>query len=176
MEKNWYVIHTYAGHENKVKSYLEKAIIINQMEDCFGQILIPTEDVVELKRGKKITQSKKFFPSYVLLEMYLDEDTWRLVTATPGVTNFIGGGHKPHPLKDAEINRILEQLTTEKEKAKEIVPFKVGESVKVIDGPFAEFSGVVDEVNMEKSKLKVLVSIFGRATPIELDFLQVKSL
>jgi transcriptional antiterminator NusG len=176
MDKDWYAIHTYAGHENKVKTYLEKIISVNNCEEKFGQILIPTEEVAELKRGKKVIQSKKYFPSYILIEMVLDDETWRLVTSTPGVTSFVGSGNKPRPLKEAEIKRILEDLSREKEKAKEVVPFKKGESVKVVDGPFADFSGVVDEVNMERGKLKVLVSIFGRATPVELDFLQVKSL
>ena len=173
-DKRWYVIHTYSGHENKVKTNLERTIRNAGAEEKFGQILVATEDVAEMRDGKRVVSRRKTFPSYVLVEMVLDEETRGLVSNVPGVTRFIGSGADPVPLTAGEVARILGQMDTTKPKEPLEVPYKVGEHVKVVDGPFTDFTGVVDEVNPERGKLKVMVSIFGRATPVELDFLQVK--
>jgi transcriptional antiterminator NusG len=172
----WYAIHTYSGHENKVKSNLEKAINTSGLGERFGRVLVPTQLVTEMKNGKKTQSTRKYFPSYIIIEMDLDEDTWHVVRNCPGVSRFVGStAAKPDALRDAEVNRILGQIEGTKDKAIPEVPFHEGEHVKVIDGPFSDFTGVVDEVNPERGKLKVMVSIFGRATPVELDFLQVQS-
>lgn len=176
MAKKWYVIHTYAGHENKVKANLERAIQYNRMQDRFGEILIATEDFAVMKDRKKTITRRKTFPSYVLVEMELDEETRALVTNIPGVTHFIGDEKNPTPLTEAEIARIRGQSTVEKGRVTTEVPFKVGESVKVTDGPFSDFIGQVDEINVERGKVRVMVSIFGRATPVELDFVQVQAI
>lgn len=177
MEKRWYVVHTYSGHENKVKNYLENAISTSGVSDRISRVVIPAENVVEMRGGKKKTITRKFFPSYVLVEMEMARDTWHLVTNTPGVTNFVGVGNKPQPLKEFEVERILGRIEGDKTaKGTVEIPFEVGEHVKVIDGPFSDFAGVVDEVSPERRKLKVMVSIFGRATPVELDVLQVESI
>jgi len=174
-QKKWYVVHTYSGHENKVKTYLERIISTQDIGKYFGRILIPTEEVVEMKAGEKKTSTRKFYPSYVLVEMVLNKETQYLVSNAPGVTSFVGPARKPQPLRPSEIEQILEQLDTTKTRASAKVPFKVGDTVLVVDGPFSDFTGVVDEVNAERGKLKVMVSIFGRPTPVELDFLQVKN-
>ncbi len=172
----WYVAHTYSSHEQKAKKYLESAKESHGLQDRIGRILIPTEEVVEMKQGKRTTSTKKFLPSYILIEMDLTKETQLLVTNTPGITNFVGTGGKPVPLRETEVKRILKQIDTGRTRDFDEQPFKAGDQVKVIDGPFKDFSGSVAEVNMEKKKLKVMVSIFGRPTPVELDFLQVQSL
>jgi transcriptional antiterminator NusG len=174
-EMKWYVVHTYSGHENKVKTYIERSTQAQGVEALFGRVLIPTEEVVEMRGGEKRTTTKKFYPSYVLIEMVITDQTQHLVNSTPGVTSFVGVGRRPEPLKSKEIASILGQLESAKSRPAAKVPFKVGESVLVGDGPFSEFSGVVDEINAERGTVKVMVSIFGRPTPVELDFLQVKS-
>ncbi|MGB2697177.1 MAG: transcription termination/antitermination protein NusG [Candidatus Zixiibacteriota bacterium] len=176
MNKKWYVAHTYSGHEQKAKKYLESAVEAEGLQDKFGQILVPTESIAEMKQGKRSTKVRKFLPSYILIEMELDRNTQNLVTNSPGVTSFVGSGGKPVPLRDTEIKRLLKQVERGRTRDYEEIPFKVGDQVKVIDGPFTDFSGFVSEVNMEKKKLKVMVSIFGRPTPVELDFLQVQIL
>ena len=176
MAKRWYVLHTYSGHENKVKKYLDNAISNAGMEDRISRVVIPTEEVVEMKNGKKTTQVKKFLPSYVLVEMEMAKDTWHLVTSTPGVTSFVGTGKKPQPLRESEVTHILGQIDRGSSTETVEVPFQLGDKVKVIDGPFSDFTGVVDEISPEKSKIKVMVGIFGRSTPVELDVLQVESL
>ncbi len=173
-EKKWYVVHTYSGHENKVKNNLEKAIHSAGLEDAFGQILVMTEEVVEMKDGKRKTSKRKTFPSYVMLEMDLNNETRGLVQNVPGVTRFVGSGTREVPLKETEVRRLLGQIDTTKVKAAPIVMFRVGDHVRITDGPFSAFTGAVDEVNNERGKVKVMVSIFGRATPVELDFLQVQ--
>ncbi len=175
-EMRWYVAHTYAGHEQKAKLYLESAIANAGLEDHFGQIIVPTEQVTEMKQGKRSTSTKKFLPSYILIEMVLSKDTQNLVVGTQGITNFVGGGGKPVPLKEAEVQRIVGQIDRSRTEEIEEIPFHAGDPVKVNDGPFADFSGTVSEVNMERRKVKVMVSIFGRPTPVELDFLQVELL
>ncbi len=173
---NWYVVHTYSGHEQKAKRYLESAVENQGMQELFGDILVPTEEVTEMKQGKRSTSTKKFLPSYILVQMVLNKQTQDLVVSTPGITSFVGGGGKPKPLKDDEVTRIVGQINRSRTEEVTEVPFQAGESVKVIDGPFADFSGTVSEVNMERRKVKVMVSIFGRPTPVELDFLQVEAL
>ena len=171
--KKWYVIHTYSGHENKVKANLEKAIQYAQLQDRFGEILVATEDFAVVKDRKKTITRRKTFPSYVLVEVELNEETRAVVTNIPGVTHFVGDEKHPMPLSEAEINRIRGKVTVDRPKVTTEVPFKVGESIKVIDGPFSDFVGQVDEIHPDRGKVRVMVSIFGRATPVELDFLQV---
>lgn len=173
----WYVVHTYSGHENKVKSSIEKAVELQGLKHQFGQVLIPMEEVTEMKKGKKVKVNRKFFPSYVLVHLELSEEMMHLVNNIPGVTRFVGTGNKPAPVSDKEVDRILKRGdTTVKEKEIREIPFHVGEHVKVTDGPFSDFNGVIDEINPERGKLKVMVGIFGRETPVELDFLQVERL
>jgi transcriptional antiterminator NusG len=174
--KNWYVIHTYSGHEKKVKRFLENAVANQDLEDQIDEVLVPIEEVVEMKGGKRTVSDRKFLPSYVLVHMEMNRTTQALVTSTPGVTSFVSSGAVPQPLKESEIEEIRGHMNHGKAKKSAEVPFRVGDAVKVIDGPFSDFSGVVNEVNVERGKLKVMVSIFGRSTPVELDFLQVKSL
>ena len=175
MEMKWYVAHTYSGHEQKAKKYLENAIISQGLEEKMGRVLVPTETVVEMKQGKRSSTVKKFLPSYLLIEMILDTETQHLVTNTPGITSFVGASGKPVPLKPEETERILKQVERGRTRDYEEVPFKAGDQVKVIDGPFTDFTGFVSEVNQERKNLKVMVSIFGRPTPVELDFLQVQT-
>lgn len=175
MEKKWYVAHTYSGHEQKAKRYLENAITTQGLGDTMGRVLVPTETVVEMKQGRRSTTVRKFLPSYILVEMALTKETQHLVSNTPGITSFVGASGKPVPLKQDEADRILKQIERGHTRDYEEVPFKVGDQVKVIDGPFTDFSGFVSEVDQERKKLKVMVSIFGRPTPVELDFLQVQN-
>jgi len=176
VEMKWYVVHTYSGHEKKVKRYLMSAIANQGLEEKIAQVVVPVEEVVEMKGGKKTITDRKFLPSYVLIQMELNRETIQLITSTPGITSFVSSGATPQPLKESEVQQILGQMDHGKTKKAAEIPFRVGDAVKVIDGPFSDFSGVVDEVNVERGKLKVMVSIFGRSTPVELDFLQVKSL
>lgn len=173
---SWYAVHTYSGHEQKAKRYLESAVANTGLEDKFGQILVPTEQVTEMKQGKRTTSTKKFLPSYILVEMELNKDTQDLVVSTPGVTNFVGAGGEPKALKGSEVERIIGQIDGSRTEEVGDFPFQAGDAVKVNDGPFMDFSGSVSEVNMERRRVKVMVSIFGRPTPVELDFLQVELL
>jgi len=170
----WYVIHTYSGYENKVKTNLEHRIQSMDMGDKIFQVLVPTEEEIEIKNGKRQAVERKVFPGYVLVEMAMGDDSWYVVRNTPGVTSFVGSGNKPTPLTDTEVKQILRQIKLEAPKYK--VAFTKGEAVRVVDGPFTDLHGVVDEVNPERNKVKVLVSIFGRETPVELDFLQIEKL
>jgi transcriptional antiterminator NusG len=175
MAKRWYVVHTYSGHENKVKLALDKAVKAHGMEDAVSRVIIPTENVTEMRNGKRTVTSRKFFPSYILVEMEMTDESLHIINNTPGVSRVVGVGGRPSPLKEEEVERILEAIDTGKVKPTPEIPFKLGEHVRVIDGPFTDFTGVVDELNAERGKLKVMVSIFGRPTPVELDFLQVQS-
>ena len=170
----WYVIHTYSGYENKVKANLEHRILSMDMGHKIYQVLVPTEEEIEIKNGKRHPVERKVFPGYVLVEMSMSDDSWYVVRNTPGVTSFVGSGNKPTPLTDAEVKAILRQIKMDAPKYK--VAFQKGEAVRVTDGPFTDLHGVVDEVNPERNKVKVLVSIFGRETPVELDFLQIDKL
>ena len=175
----WYVVHTYAGYENKVKSNLESRISSMNIEDEIFEVVIPVEDVVEVKNGRKVTVSKKVFPGYLLVRCYLTDESWSVIRNTPGVTGFVGLGTKPTPLSRKEVESILavpEEAGKEVKKAKPLLEFEVGETVRVKEGPFADFSGQIAEINEDHLKLKVLVNIFGRETPVELEFSQVSKL
>ncbi len=174
MAKNWYVVHTFSGFEHKAKAALEDRIKALGKQDFFGEIIVPAEKVVELVKGKKKTSSRKFFPGYILAQMELNDETWHIVKGTPKVTGFVGGGLHPPSVSDEEIKEITRQMEEGAIKPRPRVIFSSGENVKVIDGPFSDFNGVVDEVRPDKGKLRVLISIFGRATPVELDFVQVE--
>ena len=174
--KNWYIVHTYSGFENKVKESLEERVKAYNLEDKVGEVLIPTEDVVEMRAGKKVVTSKRFFPGYILVEMHMSDHAWHVVKNTPKVTGFVGAGAKPTPLTREEVDQILNQVTEAAEKPKPKYSFEKGDQVRINEGPFTSFNGVVDEVNNERNTLKVMVTIFGRATPVELDFLQVEKL
>jgi transcriptional antiterminator NusG len=169
----WYVVHTYSGRENKVRETIERLIKNSGMQERFGKVLVATEEVAEMKKGKKKVSLRKLFPSYILIEMEMSDETWSLIENVPGVTHFVGDVKKPFPIPKKEVDRILGRME-KKEGIVPEVPFTLGEHVRVVDGPFADFTGVVDEINPERGKVKVLVSIFGRETPVELDFLQVK--
>ncbi len=175
MALKWYVVHAYSNFEKKVKASLEERIKLNGLEDKFGKILVPTEEVVEMKEGKKRSSERKFFPGYVLVQMELDEQTWHLVKSVPKVLGFIGGSSdKPAPISEQEANFILNRVEEGVDKPRPKVLFEPGEVVRVTDGPFNDFSGVVEAVNYEKNRLQVAVQILGRSTPVELDFGQVE--
>ncbi len=175
MSKRWYVVHAYSQYENSVKKALAERIDRASLQESFGEILVPTEEVVEMKEGVKRTTERKFFPGYVLVNMDMNEDTWHLVKSTPKVLGFIGGTpDKPAPISEKEANAILNRVEESVEKPKPKTLYEPGQEVRVVDGPFADFSGVVEEVNYEKSRLRVAVLIFGRSTPVELDFSQVQ--
>ncbi len=173
MAHKWYVVHTYSGYENKVKAALEDRIKSFGKEEYFSEILIPSEKVVELVKGERRTSTRKFFPGYIFVKMELNDETWHIVKNTPKVTGFIGSRTEPTPISDGEVEEIIQQINEGVLKPKPKFVFEKGDSVRVIDGPFLNFNGVVDEVRPEKGKVRVLVSIFGRPTPVELDFVQV---
>jgi transcriptional antiterminator NusG len=171
----WFVVHAYSGFEKSVKKNLQERIQRSELSGLFGQILVPVEEVVEIKGGQKAISERKFFPGYVLVEMEMTDETWHLVKSTPKVTGFVGGsGNKPTPISQKEVDNIIEQVQEGVEKPKPKVLFETGESIRVKDGPFMDFHGNVEEVNYEKNKIRVSVSIFGRSTPVELDFGQVE--
>jgi len=170
----WYAVHVLSGHERKVKAYLENEAEVAGLSHKIGRILIPSEQVTEMREGKKRVRNKVFFPGYMLIQMELDRDTRQLILNTPAVTNFVGPKNKPQPLRQEEIDRILGRVEAGAAGEHLDVPFRVGDPIRVIDGPFTDFTGFVEEINEEKKKVKVRVSIFGRSTPVELDFLQVE--
>ena len=170
----WYALHVYSGQENKVSSYLMNEAKRTNLDERVAQVLVPQENIIEMKDGKKVVKTKNFFPGYILMEMVLDKETQHMVLDTPGVINFLGTHHAPQVIQPAEIERILGRTREKEEVEMMSVPFSIGDTVKVIDGPFNDFSGFIEEINQEKNKVKVMVSIFGRPTPVELDFLQVE--
>ncbi len=173
----WYVVHAYSGYEKKVAAAIKDRVILNGMEDSFGDILVPTEEVVEIKGGQRRKSERKFFPGYVLVQMELNDDSWHMVKATPRVLGFIGGkADMPAPITDKEADAILRRVQDSEDKPRPKTVFEAGEVVRVIDGPFNDFNGVVEEVNYEKSRVRVSVSIFGRNTPVELEFVQVEKI
>ncbi|MEA2061524.1 MAG: transcription termination/antitermination protein NusG [Thermodesulfobacteriota bacterium] len=173
MANRWYVVHVYSGFEQKVKIALEERIAALKFSDKFGEVLVPTEHVIELVNGKKRESSRKFYPGYILVNMELNDKTWHVVTSTAKVTGFLGGKNKPTPISDSEAQAIISRMEQGKNQPQPKYTFDIGDDVRVTDGPFTDFNGTVEEVNHEKGKLKVYVSIFGRATPVELDFVQV---
>ncbi len=172
--KQWFVVHTYSGHEERIKKNLEQRIKFMDAGVEISQVIIPTEEEIEVRNGQRRTVNKKILPGYVLVQMRMSDQSWGMVRNTPGVTGFLGSNNKPVPLQEEEVNRVLRQMEAEAPKVK--VGFRKGQSVRVTDGPFIDFMGVVDDISMEKSKVKVLLSLFGRETPVELDFLQVEKL
>lgn len=175
-KRHWYIVHTYSGFEERVKETLRQRADALGFGEKIGEIRIPMETIVELKGGKKRETQRKFFPGYILVEMEMSEDTWHVVKNTPKVTGFVGTGKTPTPLSEEEVNQILEQVVTAKEKPKPRYVFEKGEPVKIVEGPFSNFTGTVEEVNLDRNTLKVMVTIFGRHTPVELDFLGVQKL
>jgi transcriptional antiterminator NusG len=171
---DWYVIHSYSGYENKVKTNLEQRIESMGMQDKIFQVVVPTEEEIEIRDGQRRTTEKKIFPGYILVEMLMTDDSWYAVRNTPGVTGFVGMGKKPTPLRPEEVQKIVKRMEEEAPKIK--VTFRPGQRVRIIDGPFTDFVGSVDDIDMDKSKVRVLVAFFGRDTPVELDFLQVEKM
>lgn len=176
MALKWYIVHVYSGFESKVKAALEERVASFSQTEKFGEVLVPTEEIVELVKGKRKTSSRKFYPGYILVRMELDDETWHIVNNTAKVTGFLGGREKPTPISDEEAEQILNRMEAGKLKPKPKYFFEIGDEIRVIDGPFKNFNGTVDEVNPEKGKIRVLVSIFGRSTPVELEFVQVTKL
>jgi transcriptional antiterminator NusG len=172
--KQWFIVHTYSGFEAKVKESLRQRVDAMGLGDVIEEILIPTEEVVEVREGKKTRSTRKFFPGYVLVKMTMSDAAWHLVKNTPKVTGFVGTGNRPVPLSNAEVDRIVNQISVAAEKPKPKLEFRIGEPVLIVDGPFSNFTGQVEEINEDRSTLKVMVTIFGRATPVELGFLQVE--
>ena len=171
-QAHWFVIHTYSGYENKVRQNLMHRVETMDVTDRIFDVIVPTQDEIEIKNSQRQTVQRKVFPGYVLVKMIMSDDSWYVVRNTPGVTSFVGMGNKPTPLGDPEVQAIIKQMAAEAPKVK--VTLAVGQAVRIIDGPFADFQGLIDEINQEKGKIKVLVSFFGRETPVELDFLQVE--
>jgi transcription termination/antitermination protein NusG len=176
MGKQWYIIHTYSGFEKKVKESLESRVAAFGLQDKIGRIMIPTEDVVEVRGGKKVVSQRMIFPGYVFVEMEMDDYTWHVVRSTPRVTGFVGSGQTPSPLSEEQVDAILHRITTSADKPKPKLVFERNEQVRIVDGPFANFTGVVEEVNSDRNTLKISVTIFGRSTPVELDFVQVEKI
>ena len=176
MAARWYVLHVYSGFEKKVAESILELAAQKGMADSFEQVLVPTEEVVEIRRGSKVNSERKFFPGYVLIKMDMSDETWHLVKNTPKVTGFLGARERPTPITEAEAQRIITQMQDGVERPQTVVDYEVGEQIRVIDGPFASFVGLVEDVDAEKARLKVSVSIFGRSTPVELEFSQVEKI
>jgi len=174
VEKQWYIVHTYSGFEQRVKESLTQRAEAMGMGDAIEEILIPTEEVVEVREGKRTRSTRKFFPGYVLVKMVMSDEAWHVGRNTPKVTGFVGTGSRPVPLSEAEVARIVNQISVAAEKPKPKFEFRIGETVRIVDGPFSNFTGEVEEINEDRGTLKVMVTIFGRATPVELEFLQVE--
>ena len=174
MAKRWYVLHVYSGFEKKVAAAIMEGAQKRNLAESIEEVMVPTEEVVEVRRGQKVNAERKFFPGYVLVKMDLNDEAWHLIKNTPKVTGFLGGGNKPHPITEAEASRLLRQVVEGADRPRPGVSFEIGEQVRVSDGPFNSFNGTVEEIDEQKSRLKVLVSIFGRATPVDLEFTQVE--
>lgn len=176
MEARWYVVNVHSGCEKKVAESVKEQAVIKKMDDKILDIMIPTEEVVEVKKGAKVTSERKFFPGYILVKMVMTDDAWHLIKNNPNVSNFLGSRNKPYPITEAEAQRIITQMQEGIERPQTVANFEVGEQVRVCDGPFASFVGLVEDVDTEKARLKVSVSIFGRATPVELEYAQVEKI
>ncbi len=174
MAKRWYVVHVYSGFEKRVAESIREQAKISEVDDLIDDVLVPTEEVVEMRRGRKVNSERKFFPGYILANMEMNDITWHLVSNTPKVTGFLGTGNRPSPISNKEAERILHQVKEGVDRPKPSVTFDIGEQIRVSDGPFTSFNGVVEDVDEEKARLKVTVSIFGRATPVELEYSQVE--
>ncbi len=173
-EMAWYVVHTYSGFEHKAKTALEERVRSLKKGDFFGEVIVPEENVVELVKGQKKTTKRRFFPGYILVKMILNEETWHIVKDTPKITGFVGDKVKPTPVPESEVQKMTSRIAEGQAKPRPRISFQEGENVRVVDGPFANFNGIVEDVNQDKGKVRVLVSIFGRSTPVELDFIQVE--
>jgi len=176
MAKRWYVVHVYSGFEKKIATHIKEQAAQKGLSDQFEEVLVPSEDVTEVRRGRKVNAERKFFPGYVLVKMELTDDAWHLVKDTPKVTGFLGTRNRPSPITEAEAERMLKQAEEGVERPRSAFTFEIGEQIRVADGPFTSFNGVIEEVDEERSRLKVSVSIFGRSTPVELDYTQVEKL
>ncbi len=176
MTARWYVLHVYSGSEKKVAESIKEQAILKKMEDKILDVIVPTEDVVEVRKGTKVNAERKFFPGYILIKMEMSDESWHVVMNTPRVTGFLGSRNKPQPITEAEANRIMKQMEEGIQRPQTVVDYEVGEQVRVTDGPFASFVGLVEDVDLEKTRLKVSVSIFGRSTPVELEFNQVEKI
>ena len=176
MEARWYVVNVYSGSEKKVAESIREQAVLKKMEDKILEVMVPTEEVVEMKKGARVNSERKFFPGYVLVKMIMSDECWHVIRNTPRVSGFLGSRNKPQPISNAEAERIIKQMTDGVERPRTAVDFEVGEQIRVSDGPFASFVGYVEEVDTEKMRLKVSVSIFGRSTPVELEFSQVEKI
>ena len=176
MAARWYVLHVYSGSEKKVAESIREQAVLKKMDDRILEVMVPTEEVVEIKKGAKVNSERKFFPGYVLIKMEMSDECWHVIKNTPRVTGFLGSRNTPQPISEAEAQRIMHQMQEGIERPQTIVKFEVGEQIRVIDGPFSSFVGMVEDVDAEKSRLKVSVSIFGRSTPVELEFSQVEKI
>ena len=176
MDARWYVVNVHSGCEKKVAQSIKEQAVIKKMEDYIFFFLIPTEEVVEVKKGAKVSSERKFFPGYILVKMIMTDDAWHLIKNNPNVSGFLGSRNKPYPISEAEVQRIMTQMKEGVERPREVVNFEIGEQVRVCDGPFASFVGLVEEVDVERARVKVSVSIFGRATPVELEYSQVEKI
>ena len=174
MAMRWYIVHVYSGFERKVEQAIREQAQIKGLADRFEEVMVPSEEVVEMRRGQKVTSERKFFPGYVLVKVDLDDESWHLVKNTSKVTGFLGAGGRPVPISDAEADRIINQVKDGVERPKPLISFEIGEAVRVCDGPFASFNGLVEEVDEDRARVKVAVTIFGRATPVELEYAQVE--
>ncbi len=174
MEFKWYIVHAYSNFEKKVAEAIKQAAVEKGMSDLFEEVFVPTEDVTEVRRGRKVTSERRFLPGYVLVKMILNDQTYHLIKETPKVTGFLGSGNRPMPVSQKEVDRIRGVATDSVERPRSTITFEIGENVRVVDGPFASFSGVVEDVDEDTQRVKVAVSIFGRATPVELEFAQVE--